>query len=132
MACNDNIIACSANIGTSGQRSSWSAFSRSTGKDISGHYKRHSFIFFLYPFLFGSLSSTFLIEGELRSKTLFCKSERLRPKLQTPSTILLGPPSGHFRFCRRCVIAGSEQVASATLSVFQSNSKNYYSLFSYR
>ena len=50
-------------IDTSVRRSSRSAFGRSTGNDVSGHYKRHSFLFF--PFFFSSPSSTFLIEGVL-------------------------------------------------------------------
>ena len=33
-------------IGTSMRHSSWSLFGRSTGNDISGHYKGHSFLFF--------------------------------------------------------------------------------------
>ena len=33
---------------------------RSTGNDVSGHYKRHSFIYLFFP-----PSSTFLIEGVL-------------------------------------------------------------------
>ena len=41
-------------IGTSGRRSSRSAFGRSTGNDVSGHYKRHYFLFFLF-FLFSFL-----------------------------------------------------------------------------
>ena len=35
-------------IGTSVQLSSWSAFGRSTGYDVSGHYKRHYFLLFLF------------------------------------------------------------------------------------
>ena len=38
------------NIGTSVRRSSRSAFGRSTGNDVSGHYKRHYFLSF-FPFL---------------------------------------------------------------------------------
>ena len=57
-------------IGTSGWRSSPSAFRQSTGNDVSGHYKRHYF----------STSSTFLIEGVLGSKNLFSKSRQECPK----------------------------------------------------
>ena len=35
-------------IGMSVRRSSRSAFGRSTGNDVSGHYKRHYFLFFLF------------------------------------------------------------------------------------
>ena len=64
-------------IGTSVRRSSRSAFGRSTGNDVSGHYKRH---YFLFSFFFSSPSSTFLIEGVLGSKNLFSESWRERPK----------------------------------------------------
>ena len=64
-------------IGTSVWRSSRSAFGRSTGNDVSGHYKRH---YFLFSFLFSSLSSTFLMEGVLRSKNLFSESCLENPK----------------------------------------------------
>ena len=50
---------------TSGRRSSWSAFGRWSGNDISGHYKRHYF----FPLL-----SSFLIEGVLGSNNLFGES----------------------------------------------------------
>ena len=40
-------------FGTSGQRSSQSAFGRSTSNDVSGHYKRH--YFFLFYFLFSGI-----------------------------------------------------------------------------
>jgi len=35
-------------FGTSVRRSSRSAFGRSTGNDVSGHYKRHYFLFFSF------------------------------------------------------------------------------------
>ena len=41
-------------IGTSVQLSSWSAFGRSTGYDVSGHYKRHYFLFFLLSVVYFS------------------------------------------------------------------------------
>ena len=74
-------------FGTSGRRSSWSAFGRSTGKDVSGHFKRHYFLFFL----FFSPLSTFLKEGVLGSNNLFSESCLECPKtsgytpFQTPS-----------------------------------------------
>ena len=63
-------------FGTSVRRSSRSAFGRSTGNDVSGHYKRHYFLFsfFLFFSFFSSPSSTFLIEGVLGSKKLFSES----------------------------------------------------------
>ena len=64
-------------IGTSGRRSSWSVFGRSTGNSISGHYKQHYFLVSVFlPFfpVFFSPSSTFLIEGVLERKDLFNKS----------------------------------------------------------
>ena len=57
-------------IGASVRRTSRSAFGRSTGNDVSGHYKRH---YFLFSF-FSSPSSTFLIEVVLKSKNLFTKN----------------------------------------------------------
>ena len=63
-------------FGTSVRRSSRAAFGRSTGNDVSDHYKRNYYIiiFFFSP------SSTFLIEGVLESKNLFRESWRERPK----------------------------------------------------
>ena len=62
-------------IGMSVRRSSRSAFGRSTGNDVSGHYKRNYFLFFFFLFsFFSSPSSTFLIEGVLGSKNLFSES----------------------------------------------------------
>ena len=57
---------------------------------------------------FSPLSQNFLIEGVLGSKTF-----------QTLLAIL-GPPSGHFGFCRRCgVVSGGRVVApGATRLVF--------------
>ena len=52
---------------TSSWRSSQLAFRRSTGNDVSGHYKHHYF-------LFSSPSSTFFIELVLVSKNLFRES----------------------------------------------------------
>ena len=37
-------------IGTSVRSSSWSAFRRSTGNDVSGHKKQHYFLFFSFSF----------------------------------------------------------------------------------
>ena len=56
-------------IGMSVRRSSRSAFGRSTGNDVSGHYKRHYLLslFFSFFSFFFSPSSTFLIEGVLES-----------------------------------------------------------------
>ena len=97
-------------IGTSVRRSSRSAFRRLTGNDVSGHYKRHYFLsFFSFFFLFFSPSSTFLIEGVLGSKNLFCESCLKCPKtqgqtpFQTPSAIL-GPLAGGaaLQAVRRC------------------------------
>ena len=58
-------------FGTSSRCSSWSAFGQSTGNNVSGHYKQHYFllVFSQFPPL-----STFLIEGVLGSRNLFCKS----------------------------------------------------------
>ena len=76
-------------IGTSGQRSSRSAFGRSTGNDVSGHNNRHH--------LFSLVLSSVLY-------FLHSKSWRECPKtyswtpFQTPSAIL-GPPGGRFGFC---------------------------------
>ena len=42
-----------ATIGTSVRRSSRSAFGRSTGNDVSGHYKRHYFLFSVVYFSLG-------------------------------------------------------------------------------
>ena len=39
-------------IGTGMRGSSRSAFGRSTGNDVSDHYKRHYFLFFLFSFFF--------------------------------------------------------------------------------
>ena len=39
------IWSCILRIGMSVRRSSRSAFGRSTGNDVSGHYKRHYFLF---------------------------------------------------------------------------------------
>ena len=70
-------------IGMSVRCSSRSVFGRSTGNDVSGHYKRHYFfsIFFfsssIFPF---SPSRPFLIEGVLGSKNLFSESCLERPK----------------------------------------------------
>ena len=36
------------NFGLNMRRSSRSAFTWSTGNDVSGHYKQHSFLFFLF------------------------------------------------------------------------------------
>ena len=52
------------NIGTSGRRSSQSAFAGSTDNDVSSHYKRHHYFFFI----FFSPSQPFLIEAVLVSK----------------------------------------------------------------
>ena len=71
------ILEMKNKIGTSVRRSSRSAFGRSTGNDVSGHYKRHYILFF---FFFSSPSSTFLIEGVLGSKNLFRESWREHPK----------------------------------------------------
>ena len=62
-------------FGTSVWRSSRSTFGRSTGNDVSGHYKRHYFspIFSIFHF-FSPLSQPFLIEGVLGSKNLFSES----------------------------------------------------------
>ena len=67
--------------------------------------------------------STFLIEGVLGSKNLFCKSYLEYPKTQgqTPFQTLsaiLGPPGGHFGFCRLCDVAGDEGVPPAPLGWF--------------
>ena len=56
-------------------------------------------------------------------KKLICKSWRKaqKPKgwqlLQTTSAIV-GPPSGHFGFCRLCSVAGSERLSPALLGWF--------------
>ena len=60
---------CFRGIGRRVWRSSQAAFGRLTGNDVSGHYKRHFFFFFFF-----SSPLTFLIEGVLGSKKLFCKS----------------------------------------------------------
>ena len=60
-------------IGKSGWRSRWLVLGWSTGINVSGHYKRHYFPFFLFPPPFFSPSSTFLIEGVLESKTYLAK-----------------------------------------------------------
>ena len=114
-----NINSCIYNFGKSVRRSSQLAFGRSTGNNVSGHYKRHSFPFIFFPFLF-SPSWRFLIEGVFGSKNLFCESCQKRPKtwgkrpFQAPSAIM-GPPSGDFRLWRRCCVAGGERVPPAPL-----------------
>ena len=65
------------NIGTSVLCSSRSAFGRSTGNDVSGHFKHHYFLFFLFSPL-----STFLIEGVLGSKNLYGESCWEHPKTE--------------------------------------------------
>ena len=123
-------------FGTSVWRSSRSAFGRPTGNDVSGHYKRHCFLFFFSFFFFLFPSSTFLIEGVLRSKNLFSESCLECPKtwgltpFQTPSAIL-GPTGGHFGFCRRCSVAGGERVPPSPLGWYlagkeRENSNIYY------
>ena len=88
-------------IGTSGQRSSRSAFGQSTGNDVSGHYKHHSL-----PFFF--LSWPFLVEGVLGSKNLFSKNWRECPKtqgytsFQTPLAILDWVGGEVLQVVRRC------------------------------
>ena len=64
-----------------GQRSSQLVFRRSTGNDVSGHYKQHYFLF--------SPLSTFLIEGVLRSKILFSKSRWQEKEKKKEKTIML-------------------------------------------
>ena len=59
--------------GTILRRLSWSAFGRSTGNDVSGHYK-HNYFPFHFLVQFFSPSWSFLIEGVLGSKNLFSKS----------------------------------------------------------
>ena len=97
------------------------AVRRSTGNDVSGHYFRHYFLlFFFHFFFFSPPSRPFLIEGVLVSKNLFSESCLKWPitlgwtPFQTPSAIL-GPPGGHFGFCRRCGVAGGERVPPAPL-----------------
>ena len=46
-------------IGTSVRRSSWSAFRRSTGNDVSGHYKRRYFLFSFFFLRHLPLKTTF-------------------------------------------------------------------------
>ena len=101
--------------GTSGR-----CCSQSTGNDVSGHYFRHYFLLFFSFFIFSPPSRPFLIEGVLVSKNLFSESCLKWPitlgwtPFQTPSAIL-GPPGGHFGFCRRCGVAGGERVPLAPL-----------------
>ena len=61
-------------IGTSVQRSSRSAFERSTGNDLVATINVTMFFCFFLSFVFFSPSSTFRIEGVLGSKNLFSES----------------------------------------------------------
>ena len=51
-----------------------SAFGRSTGNNVGGQNKQHYIVFCLFFSFFPPPSSTFLIEGILRSKNLFSES----------------------------------------------------------
>ena len=95
-------------FGTRGWRSNRSAFP--TGNDVSAHYFHRSFLFsrffFSPPFV-----ATFSHRRGARIKKPILRRLFRAPKnpFQTPPAIL-GPPGGHFGFCRRCDIAGSERV----------------------
>ena len=52
---NDILFFFLSFFGTSVQRSSRSAFGGSTGNDVSGHYKHHYFLSFLFFFFLRSL-----------------------------------------------------------------------------
>ena len=74
--------------GTSVRHSSWPAFGRPTGNDVSGQWPLKTTLF---SFLF-SLSSTFLIEEVLVSKNLFRERWWERPKPRgTPCWPFWGP-----------------------------------------
>ena len=98
-----------------------SAFERSTaGNDVVATMIISLFLFLSPHFSNFSPSRPFFLEGVLRSKNLFSESCLECPKtqgqtlFQIPSAIL-GPPGGHFGFCRRCGIAGGERVPPQSL-----------------
>ena len=74
-------------IGTSVRRSSRSAFGRSTGNDVSGHYKRH---YFLFSFLFFSFLCRLLCSDQ---KTYFAKVDG---SAQNSRNKQLSRPPSHF------------------------------------
>ena len=77
---------------------SQSLFGWSTGNDINSHYFHDYFSFYFSSislFLFSPPSTTFLIEGMLETKYLFCESW-----LECPKT--LGWTPFHIWFCKRC------------------------------
>ena len=85
------------------------AFRRSTGNDVSGHYKCH---YFPFSFIF-SPSQPFFIEVVLGSKKFDGSTQKPRVKpFQTPLAIL-GPPTD------RCCVAGGELVPSMGRAISQ-------------
>ena len=96
-------------IGTSGQRSSRSAFARSTGNDVSGHYKRHCFPFF--PFFLRH--DLFSWKEFLDQKNLFCESWQNHPD-PVDHLGALGRPFWILQAVRRGG-AGGERVPPALL-----------------
>ena len=81
--------------GTSVRRFSRSAFGRSTGNDVSGHYKRHYFLFlFFFLFFFFFLRRLLFSQKECSDqKTYFAKVART-PKKKEINTF--PDPIGHF------------------------------------
>ena len=92
-------------FGTSMRRSIRSAFGLPTGNGISGHYKRGSF-----PFLFSIFSPPFF-----STSWPFRTPKNLgKIPFKTP-LVILGPPGGHFGFCRRCGVAGGYRAPPSPL-----------------
>ena len=100
-------------FGTSVRRSSRSAFGRLTGNDVSGHYKRHYFLFFSFFFLRRLIFS----QKECSDQKLILRKLMGASKKSSIDTFKdpvghfdFGPPNGHFGFFRWCGVAGSKPV----------------------
>ena len=111
-------------FGTSVRHSSWSAFGRPPGNDVSGHYKHHYLFFFHFPFFFSV--ATFSHRRSARIKKLIQRKLLRMPKNLGVDTF--PDPVAHFgapwqpywilqvvRRCRWCSVAGCDRVPPARL-----------------
>ena len=99
-------------IGMSMHPSSRFAFGLSTNNDVSGHYKRHYFLFsFLFFFFFSVVY--FSHRRSARIKKLI-KRKLLKTSKNLVENTFPGSVS-HFGFSRRCGVAGGERVPPAPL-----------------
>ena len=89
-------------IGTGSQRSSRSAFGRSTGNDVSGHYKRNYFLFWREHVAFQQSAFRQSTAGNDVVATIVI-------------SLFFFSPGGHIGFCRRCGVACGKRVPPSPL-----------------